>query len=198
MLARSTRWPLLVVLIAAFTLSHASPGKAHMISCDPWKNTHASVACAKKQKWHAFYAVRWVRNHKSVTLRNPDPTLRTKARLHYRGHVWLLRAMRKRIAAYEASLMPSSFSKWKRLVIYCEAVGVHNPWYANTGNGFYFGPQFTSGTWKANGGAPFREGFGRGPSMRSFSIAYIVRIADNTLHSQGPGAWPLCHAEGYI
>jgi Transglycosylase-like domain len=87
---------------------------------------------------------------------------------------------------------------WNYLVFNCEAKGVPNPWYANTGNGFFFGPQFAPKTWHANGGGKVREMDGYGPPMKSYSIAYIIRIAESTYQSQGPWAWPWCHAHGYI
>lgn len=87
---------------------------------------------------------------------------------------------------------------WYYLVYQCEAKGLPNPWYANTGNGFFFGPQFKRSTWHANGGGRVREMDGYGAPMRSYSVAYIIRIAENVYRSQGPGAWPWCHAHGYI
>jgi len=88
---------------------------------------------------------------------------------------------------------------WSRLVYGCEAIGVRDAWYANTGNGFYFGPQFTPGTWHANGGGPVREmGDRNGLPMHSYSISYIIGVAERTYRSQGPYAWPWCHSHGYI
>jgi hypothetical protein len=86
---------------------------------------------------------------------------------------------------------------WYSMVYKCEARGLSDPWYANTGNGFFFGPQFTRGTWHSSGGGPVREmGDKYGKPMKSYSIGYIVRIAETTLRKQGRGAWPNCH--GYL
>lgn len=68
---------------------------------------------------------------------------------------------------------------WQALVG-CEAGG---NWSANTGNGFYGGPQFTLGTWQSNGGSgmPYAA-----------SPAEQVAVARRVLASQGVGAWPIC------
>jgi len=76
----------------------------------------------------------------------------------------------------------------------CEARGIRNPWYANTGNHFYFGIQFTRSTWHGSGGGPVREmGDRNGKPMRSYSITYIKHIAERTLKLQGFSAWPNCY-----
>lgn len=62
----------------------------------------------------------------------------------------------------------------------CEASG---NWGANTGNGYYGGLQFTPSTWSANGGSG---------SPANASRAEQIRVAENVLDSQGPGAWPVC------
>jgi Transglycosylase-like domain len=86
---------------------------------------------------------------------------------------------------------------WYNMVYNCESRGQPNPWYTNTGNGFYFGPQFTRTTWHSSGGGPVREmGDRNGRPMRSYSISYIIRVAENTMRLQGPGAWP--HCNGYL
>jgi hypothetical protein len=83
---------------------------------------------------------------------------------------------------------------WSSMVYNCEAKGVSDPWYANTGNGFFFGPQFTPTTWHNSGGGAVREMDGHGPSMHSYPIDYIEHIAYNVMKSQGPGAWPNCNS----
>lgn len=86
---------------------------------------------------------------------------------------------------------------WHNMVIKCEARGSKNPWYTNTGNGFYFGPQFTRTTWHGSGGGPVLEmGDRYGKPMKSYSIKYIIRIAENTMRIQGRQAWPNCN--GYL
>ncbi|MPZ80136.1 MAG: LysM peptidoglycan-binding domain-containing protein [Actinophytocola sp.] len=66
----------------------------------------------------------------------------------------------------------------------CESGG---NWGINTGNGYYGGLQFSQGTWQANGGSG---------SPANASKAEQIRVAENTLASQGIGAWPVCGARG--
>ncbi|QBJ95259.1 resuscitation-promoting factor [Rhodococcus sp. ABRD24] len=65
-------------------------------------------------------------------------------------------------------------------VAQCESGG---NWAINTGNGYYGGLQFSQSTWTANGGSG---------SPHTASKAEQIRVAENTLASQGPGAWPTC------
>ncbi|OZD64021.1 transglycosylase family protein [Rhodococcus sp. 06-1460-1B] len=65
-------------------------------------------------------------------------------------------------------------------VAQCESGG---NWSINTGNGYYGGLQFSQSTWTANGGTG---------SPANASKAEQIRVAENTLQSQGPGAWPVC------
>lgn len=69
-------------------------------------------------------------------------------------------------------------------VAQCESGG---NWAANTGNGTYGGLQFKQATWTANGGVG---------SPATASRAEQIRVAENVLASQGPGAWPTCGAQG--
>lgn len=66
----------------------------------------------------------------------------------------------------------------------CESGG---NWGANTGNGHYGGLQFKPATWSSNGGVG---------SPASASREEQIRVAENVLVSQGPGAWPKCGAQG--
>ncbi len=66
----------------------------------------------------------------------------------------------------------------------CESGG---NWAISTGNGFAGGLQFTSGTWHANGGSG---------SANNASREEQIRVAENVLHSQGIGAWPVCGRRG--
>ncbi len=66
----------------------------------------------------------------------------------------------------------------------CESGG---NWSINTGNGFHGGLQFTLGTWQANGGSGLPENASRDEQ---------IRVAENTLRTQGIGAWPVCGARG--
>ncbi|MFR9751360.1 transglycosylase family protein [Nocardia sp. 004] len=64
----------------------------------------------------------------------------------------------------------------------CESSG---NWNTETGNGFSGGLQFTQSTWEANGGAG---------SPAAASREEQIRVAENVLATQGPGAWPVCGA----
>ena len=77
---------------------------------------------------------------------------------------------------------PTTAHNWDA-VADCESGG---DWSKNTGNGYYGGLQFTTGTWIANGG----EGL---PSEASRDEQ--IRIAENVLKTQGAGAWPTCGAD---
>lgn len=62
----------------------------------------------------------------------------------------------------------------------CESGG---NWAINTGNGYTGGLQFSAGTWRANGGTG---------TANNASREEQIRVAENVLHSQGIGAWPVC------
>ncbi|OBA62313.1 resuscitation-promoting factor rpfE [Mycobacterium sp. 1100029.7] len=66
----------------------------------------------------------------------------------------------------------------------CESGG---NWGISTGNGFSGGLQFTPSTWRSNGGAGSPSGASREEQ---------IRVAENVLHSQGIGAWPVCGRRG--
>lgn len=66
----------------------------------------------------------------------------------------------------------------------CESGG---NWGISTGNGFSGGLQFTPSTWHANGGSGSPSGASREEQ---------IRVAENVLHSQGIGAWPVCGRRG--
>ena len=66
----------------------------------------------------------------------------------------------------------------------CESGG---NWGISTGNGFSGGLQFTPSTWRANGGSGSPTGASREEQ---------IRVAENVLHSQGIGAWPVCGRRG--
>ncbi|MFH5227812.1 transglycosylase family protein [Antrihabitans spumae] len=73
----------------------------------------------------------------------------------------------------------ASSSQWDAVAA-CESGG---NWSTNTGNGYYGGLQFSPSTWTANGGTG---------SPHTASKEEQIRVAENTLASQGPGAWPVC------
>ena len=66
----------------------------------------------------------------------------------------------------------------------CESGG---NWGINTGNGYFGGLQFSSGTWSANGGSG---------SASHASREEQIRVAEHILDSQGLGAWPVCGRRG--
>jgi resuscitation-promoting factor RpfA len=61
-----------------------------------------------------------------------------------------------------------------------------NRWHISTGNGYYGGLQFSSGTWKAYGGRKY------GSQAHKATKAEQIAIARRVLAAQGPGAWPTC------
>jgi resuscitation-promoting factor RpfE len=66
----------------------------------------------------------------------------------------------------------------------CESGG---NWGISTGNGFSGGLQFTPSTWRSNGGSGSANGASREEQ---------IRVAENVLHTQGIGAWPVCGRRG--
>lgn len=65
----------------------------------------------------------------------------------------------------------------------CESGG---NWAISTGNGFYGGVQFSSGTWTSYDVNHFAS------SANLASPAEQVIVARRVLASQGVGAWPVC------
>ncbi len=76
----------------------------------------------------------------------------------------------------------ASLSAWKRLA-QCESGG---RWHINTGNGYYGGLQFSSGTWRAFGGGRYASNAHRA------TRAQQIRVAEKVRRVQGWGAWPVC------
>jgi resuscitation-promoting factor RpfE len=66
----------------------------------------------------------------------------------------------------------------------CESGG---NWGISTSNGYSGGLQFTPSTWHANGGSGSPAGASREEQ---------IRVAENVLHTQGIGAWPVCGRRG--
>jgi LysM repeat protein len=81
-----------------------------------------------------------------------------------------------------ASVAQASSVNWDA-VAQCESGG---NWSISTGNGFYGGLQFTSGTWKAYGGGKYAN------TANKASKSEQIRIAEKVLRGQGIGAWPVC------
>jgi resuscitation-promoting factor RpfA len=65
----------------------------------------------------------------------------------------------------------------------CESGG---NWSINTGNGYYGGLQFSSGTWLAYGGGAYA------PTANRASRSAQIAVAEKVLQGQGIGAWPVC------
>jgi len=76
----------------------------------------------------------------------------------------------------------ASVTTWDRVAA-CESSG---NWHINTGNGYYGGLQFTSGTWAAYGGKTYAS------RADLATKAQQITIAEKVLNGQGPGAWPVC------
>lgn len=84
--------------------------------------------------------------------------------------------------ALSAAPAQAAGSVWDRVAA-CESGG---NWHINTGNGFYGGVQFTNSTWRAYGGATYAA------RADLATKGQQIAIAEKTLASQGPGAWPVC------
>jgi hypothetical protein len=72
------------------------------------------------------------------------------------------------------------YRSWFHAVATCES---GRRWHLNTGNGFYGGLQFTLSSWHGVGG--------RGYPHQASWLEQTYRGV-KLLHSQGPGAWPVC------
>ncbi|RZL82134.1 MAG: resuscitation-promoting factor [Rhodococcus sp. (in: high G+C Gram-positive bacteria)] len=95
------------------------------------------------------------------------------------GWIALIGAVATALLGLAAGIASAAPHDWDE-VAECESGG---DWTTDTGNGFYGGLQFTPETWKANGGTG-------DPSEAS--EAEQIRVAENVLKTQGPGAWPVC------
>jgi LysM repeat protein len=74
---------------------------------------------------------------------------------------------------------------WDRIAK-CESGG---NWQTNTGNGYYGGLQFSSGTWRAYGGGAYAS------TADKASKAQQIAVATKVQKAQGWGAWPSCSAK---
>jgi len=86
------------------------------------------------------------------------------------------------IALAGAAPASAATTVWDK-VAKCES---GNRWHINTGNGYYGGLQFSSGTWKAYGGRTY------GRQAHKATKAEQIAIARRVLAGQGPRAWPTC------
>ncbi len=76
----------------------------------------------------------------------------------------------------------ASAADWQKLAV-CESGG---DWHINTGNGYYGGLQFSSGTWLGFGGGTYAS------RADLASPEQQMAIADKVLAVQGWNAWPSC------
>jgi hypothetical protein len=76
----------------------------------------------------------------------------------------------------------SSGSVWDRIAA-CESGG---NWSINTGNGYYGGLQFSSGTWLGYGGGAYA------PTANLATREQQIAIGERVQAAQGWGAWPVC------
>jgi hypothetical protein len=67
----------------------------------------------------------------------------------------------------------------------CESGG---NWHINTGNGFYGGLQFDSGTWLANGGGAYAQ------RADLASREQQIAVANRLYAARGSSPWPVCGA----
>jgi hypothetical protein len=65
----------------------------------------------------------------------------------------------------------------------CESGG---DWSINTGNGYYGGLQFDSGTWLSNGGGAYA------PRADLASRDQQIAVANRIYASRGSSPWPVC------
>lgn len=83
--------------------------------------------------------------------------------------------------AAPASAAPN-YSVWNRVAA-CES---GDNWSINTGNGYYGGLQFDSGTWAAYNGQKYA------PQANQATRLEQIEVARRVLQAQGPDAWPVC------
>lgn len=83
-----------------------------------------------------------------------------------------------------AGINLSNAAMWDRIA-QCESGG---NWATNTGNGYYGGLQFDSGSWLANGGADFA------PRADLASRAQQITVANRYYAKAGLGPWGCAHA----
>jgi uncharacterized protein YabE (DUF348 family) len=81
-----------------------------------------------------------------------------------------------------------SGSVWDRIA-QCESGG---NWSIDSGNGYYGGLQFSSGTWLGYGGGAYA------PTANLASRDDQIAIGERVQHAQGWGAWPVCSREAGV
>jgi hypothetical protein len=91
-------------------------------------------------------------------------------------------------ASTVALLAPASAAQAKSSVNWdavaqCESGG---NWHINTGNGYYGGLQFDSGTWLSNGGGAYA------PRADLASREQQIAVATRIYQQRGSSPWPVC------
>lgn len=190
----------LTVLSLAILLGNIGTKSAHAHSL-----TVSQALTMKHNMIVSKHTINWYHGPGHWTLHEKFKTCKAVARRYserragicYKARVTLQTHVERynRITAilYPKPVYDSGGYDWSSMVYNCEAKGLSDPWYANTGNGFFFGPQFTPTTWHNSGGGPVFEMDGHGPHMHAYSIDFIEHVAYNVMREQGPGAWPMCH-----
>jgi len=118
-------------------------------------------------------------NQPTATLLRPTVgRLLAKTSLAALATIGLVAGLGSPAAGHESS----DASVWDRVAA-CESGG---RWNVNTGNGYYGGLQFSSGTWQSFGGTRYA------PRADLATREQQIDIAQRTLATQGPGAWPTC------
>lgn len=114
----------------------------------------------------------------------PDRPLPDKVQAAIAAAPQALQQSPQRVSYHPAGVTPSG-SVWDRLAA-CESGG---NWSINTGNGFYGGLQFTSGTWLGNGGGAYAPRADLATRDQQIAIASKVQAA------RGWSPWPACAAK---
>jgi hypothetical protein len=132
---------------------------------------------------------RKVQMEERSTARESDVDTRSGIAKSSRGKVRtaaLATALGTAAAATLAFSPPASahadFSAWNR-VASCESGG---RWHINTGNGYYGGVQFSSGTWAGYGGHKYASQASNATRLEQ------IEVARRVLAAQGADAWPVC------
>ena len=92
------------------------------------------------------------------------------------------------VAAPPVATYSSSGSVWDRIAA-CESGG---NWSINTGNGYYGGLQFSSGTWLGYGGGAYAA------TANLASREEQIAIGERVQAAQGWGAWPVCSVKAGV
>lgn len=94
-------------------------------------------------------------------------------------------AVQQKAAKAPPAVFSGDGSVWDQLAT-CESGG---NWAINTGNGYYGGLQFSSGTWLGNGGGEFA------PRADLASREQQITIAERLRAGRGYSPWPACSAK---